>query len=205
MVWETYIKTKRIVTSTDATQWYCLDHLICQNLIIIKFKLKNIEVDRSNPNVASMILLGIYTTIERNSLFLDWIEKRNNWLPGQTMFQATDKATWIYLITNKLVYLVTWSISLTQLYIFICWEKSPVRTRVVNRSILKVHNIMNGRFRFVVSHGVVVLAQHAADDLSPPPIQLSHRPQMVRRPPVSPALLIPEIKYRRPINLWRGE
>ncbi len=37
-VWETSIKTKRIVASTVATQWYCLDHLICQNLIIIKFK-----------------------------------------------------------------------------------------------------------------------------------------------------------------------
>ncbi len=38
-VWETSIKTKIIVSSTNATQWYCLDNLICQNLIIIKFKL----------------------------------------------------------------------------------------------------------------------------------------------------------------------
>ncbi len=38
-VWEISIKTKRIVASTDATQWYYLNHLICQNLIIIKFKL----------------------------------------------------------------------------------------------------------------------------------------------------------------------
>ncbi len=38
-VWETYIKTKRIVASTDAAQWYCLEQLICQNFIIIKFQL----------------------------------------------------------------------------------------------------------------------------------------------------------------------
>ncbi len=38
-VWETSIKTKRIVASTDATQLDCIDNLICQKLIIIKFKL----------------------------------------------------------------------------------------------------------------------------------------------------------------------
>ncbi len=37
--WETSFKTKRIVASTDATQWYCIDHPICENYIIIKFKL----------------------------------------------------------------------------------------------------------------------------------------------------------------------
>ncbi len=39
-VWETPIKTKRNVASTDATQWYCSAHFTFQNLIKIRLYCK---------------------------------------------------------------------------------------------------------------------------------------------------------------------
>ncbi len=50
-VWETFVKTKRKVTGTDATKWYCSAHFIFQNLIIIRL-VWGIKLDKEESKLS---------------------------------------------------------------------------------------------------------------------------------------------------------